>query len=270
MLNIILWKEKMKKIFLIIITVLMLMVLVAPSSALAASPIVNGSFETGDYSGWTLWEGQPYYHWPQNGTWGIASNGQTINPGDTIYDYYDNIWNTQWSPGLPITYTTSDGNYMAIQLQSGPETHRMYQDVTLSNTTTSLSLDMFYNNHETYIGFSDRQYLAIHVRDLNDNILQTLFKTVQGDPLSIPMSNFVFDISAFAGSTIRIDIEMEVQAFYFDAGFDNFVIGQDDPSYPPGWSKGKKKGWDEGTPPGLAKKDKTPSGFEKGNKSGWE
>jgi len=35
---------------------------------------------------------------------------------------------------------------------------------------------------------------------------------------------------------------------------------------PPGWSKGKKAGWDGSTPPGL---DKTPAGYDKGNKKGW-
>ena len=39
---------------------------------------------------------------------------------------------------------------------------------------------------------------------------------------------------------------------------------------PPNWDKGKKKGWDGSAPPGLDKKDKTPSGFDKGNKSGWD
>jgi len=39
---------------------------------------------------------------------------------------------------------------------------------------------------------------------------------------------------------------------------------------PPNWDKGKKKGWDGSAPPGLDKKDKTPSGFDKGKKTGWD
>jgi len=43
-----------------------------------------------------------------------------------------------------------------------------------------------------------------------------------------------------------------------------------DEAYPPGWDKGNKSGWEDSTPLGLDKKDKTPPGFDKGNKSGWD
>jgi len=50
-------------------------------------------------------------------------------------------------------------------------------------------------------------------------------------------------------------------------GVDNVAFGSG--KLPPGWSKGKKSGWDGSRPPGLDKKDKTPPGFEQGNKTGW-
>lgn len=214
----------MKKILILIVTLILLMSLIGPATALAASPIVNGSFETGDYTGWTLWEGGPST-FPNIGTWGIAANGEVINPGVSKFDYFDGIFVTQGSPGLPITYVPSDGQYMAFQLQTAAQDHRMYQDVTLAGSATTLSLDMFYENHWPE-GFSDIQYLAIHIRDTSDNILQILYKTVLGDLQSIPMSTFTFDISAFAGSKVRIDVEMKVQNSPLDAGFDNFVIEQ--------------------------------------------
>lgn len=37
---------------------------------------------------------------------------------------------------------------------------------------------------------------------------------------------------------------------------------------PPGWDKGKKKGWESNRPPGLQDKD-LPSGFDNGEKTGW-
>ena len=340
----------MKKILILIVTQILLMSLIGPATVLAASPIVNGSFETGDYTGWTLSE---IPAWPQNGTWGIATAGETIEPGDSVYDYFDTRYVVQGDSGLPITYAPSDGNFMAFQLQNGSQFHRMYQDVTLAGSATTLSLDMFYTNH---LGeFNNDQYLAIHIRDLSDNILQTLYKPGFpgfGDNTSILMTNFTFDISAFASEAVRIDVTLNNQSHFFPAGFDNFVIeqggappgadpngpytgtvgnpvaldgsGSSDPdgtivaydwdfgdsstgtgetpshtyaapgtytvtltvtdndggtgmatttaviSGPPGWEKGKKKGWDGDVPPGLDKKDKTPGGFKKGGKNGWE
>ena len=171
----------MKRIITIITSVTLLLALLIPTTVLASPPIANGSFETGDYTGWTLWEGPG--DWPSRGTWGIATNGEVINPGQETYDFYDGDMVTQLSQGLPITYETSDGNYMAYQLQNGPQEHRMYQDVTLSTSATILSWDMFYTNHAD---FASNQYLAVHIRDLSDNILETLFKTVPGDSQSIP------------------------------------------------------------------------------------
>ena len=76
----------MKQILLLIVTILLLLSLIGPTTALAASPIVNGSFETGDYSGWTLWDGDPTFD--TTGTWGIATAGETITAGDSKYDFF--------------------------------------------------------------------------------------------------------------------------------------------------------------------------------------
>jgi hypothetical protein len=219
----------MKKILITVTSVTMLMAVLSPATALAASPvIVNGSFETGNYTGWTLWEGNPE-GWDKFGTWGIAYDGQEINPSQQIWDFCDETMVTQRSsPGLPITFEATDGKYLAYQLQAGPQDHRMYQDVELPASTANLSWDMFYENHYEY-GFSDIQYLAVHIRDpLNDSVLETLFKTGEYDPQNIPMTHFAYDISAYAGSTVRIDVEMVVQNYFIDAGFDNFVIDQEE------------------------------------------
>ena len=188
----------------------------------AQAQINNGSFETGDYTGWTLFEDSGE---ASLGTWGIAASGQTINPLELTFDFFDGLLVEQNSAGLPRTYAPTDGNFMAYQLQNAPETHRMYQDVALATNTTTLSWDMFYQDHG---GVFDpvTQYLRVAIMDLSDNILSTLFLTSPGDPQSIPMSAFSGDISAFAGTTVRVDVTMQVQDFYFDAGFDDFrVVG---------------------------------------------
>jgi ELWxxDGT repeat protein len=190
--------------------------------ALPTDSIVNGSFEMGDYTGWILLEDSGY---ADLGTWGIAQDGDVINYGDITYDFCDGVWVQQSSPGLPITYNATDGSYLAYQLQNNPENHRMYQDITLSPSATNLTWDMWYGNWENEFD-PDYQYLAVNIRDpLDDSILETLFKTEGGvDPQSINMTSFSRDISAYAGTTVRLDIEMMVQDFYFDAAFDNFAI----------------------------------------------
>jgi hypothetical protein len=191
----------------------------------SATALVNGSFETGDYTGWTLFESSGA---PMRGTWGIASDGQTINPGDLVFDFFDEIDVSQGSLGLPHTYTATHGNYLALQLQNFIETHRLSQDMTVPTcpTRTILSWDMEYNNlNGVFVPGS--QTLSVYLRDVNtDAILETLFQTTQGsDPQSIPMTAFSADISEFAGMTVRLDVEMQVYGYYFDAAFDNFKVG---------------------------------------------
>ena len=231
-----------------------------------AAPLANGSFETGDYSGWTLWEsGSPSW-----GTWGIAKNGDTIQKYQKVYDFCNKVEVKETSSGLPRTYQASDGEFVALQLQTMNESHRMYQDVALPANATALSWDMFYDNkHNT---FEKYQQLAVTIRDLSDNILETLFLTDAGSPLSVPMSHFSFDISSYAGQTVRIDVSLNTYRNFLDAGFDSFQVSVANNPAPPGWSKttGKKVGWEDGDlPPGLSKQDKTPPGFEKGKKTGW-
>ncbi|MHC4973997.1 MAG: hypothetical protein ACYTG3_16865 [Planctomycetota bacterium] len=224
--------------------------------------VVNGSFETGDYTGWTLLEvGLGIPSW---GTWGIAADGQTVVPGGSVFDHFDQIFVTQTSPGLPITYLATDGDYVALQLQNGPERHRMYQDVTIW-AGAFLTWDMRYTNHD--IGFNPSQFLAVHIRNpVDDSILETLFVTAPGDAPAIGMTSFTADLSAYAGQTVRLDVEMNVQLFYFDATFDNFSITS---NVPPGWRKGKKVGWKAVGRPGMGKAKPVPPGFDDGKKKGW-
>ena len=198
-----------------------------PSANVTSGAVSNGSFETGDYTGWTLWEGPN--NSPAFGTWGIATNGQTILRLESVFDYFDGISVVQTSPGLPHTYTATDGNYVALQLQRGSQSHRMYQDVVLPSARAQLTWDMEFHNHFGG-GFSSAQSLSVNVRDPNtDAVLGSLFGTAAGDPASMPMTHFEADLSAWSGQTVRISVDMVVNNFYFDAAFDNFIIDVLDP-----------------------------------------
>ena len=65
---------------------------------------------------------------------------------------------------------------------------------------------MWYKNHAGE--FNSGQFIAVHIRDLSDTILDTLFITQQGvDAQSTPMmTHFTADVSAYAGQAVRIDV----------------------------------------------------------------
>ncbi len=186
----------------------------------ANAGLVNGSFETGDYFGWTLFEDSDL---KENGTWGIARSGDTIHKNDSTFDFYDRVYVTQEANDLPLTYVATDGNFLAYQLQNGVQAHRMYQDLTLDRGPQTLSWDMLYNNRSASFDLVS-QFITIQVLDTSDNLLATLFRTYEGDALSTPMTSYSADISAFAGQTIRLDVTMMVKANYLDAAYDNFKI----------------------------------------------
>jgi hypothetical protein len=196
-----------------------------PCGVVHGNPIDNCSFET-NYSSWTLIDTAAA---PSVGTWGIATDGQTISPGDSTYDFADLLMVTQSSPGLPHTFSATDGSILSYHLQNGPGNYRLYQDVTLG-LAGDLCWDMEYNNHA---GFHDplNQFLAVNIRDLSDTIITTLYKTTAViDPLSLtPMNGFCIDVSAYSYMTVRVDVELQVIFAHFDAAFDNFSIEVNNP-----------------------------------------
>jgi hypothetical protein len=194
----------------------------------ANAGLINGSFETADFSGWTLSEDSGY---PDYGTWGIIGTGEKIIYDQPTFDWNDLIDVNQNSPGVDLEsdiYYATDKNFMAYQLQRGPEMHRMYQDVTLTGGRQIISWDMSYTNHADNFD-PVNQFLAVQVLDTSDALLATLF--IKNDPLdfvfSIPMTSFTANFFASPGQTIRLDVTLQAKdpvRFYFDAAFDNFKI----------------------------------------------
>lgn len=182
------------------------------------NPIINGSFESGNYEGWQLSSSSC-------GTFAIGVAGQTIYPGEDIFDHANNAVETANSPGLPYTPTPSDGNRMGVFLQNCGSAHNLYQDVTLPLGSISLCLDLGYNNLSPG-GFTTSQFIAIELRNpVNNAVYTTLFKTLSGSPATRPLSNLCFDISAFAGQQVRIQImDASIKDYYMDVFYDNIRI----------------------------------------------
>ncbi|MBZ9632551.1 HYR domain-containing protein [Salegentibacter sp. LM13S] len=179
--------------------------------------ITNGSFEQGDYSGWTITSSNP-----NCGSFLIGEDGETFTTG-LHFDYADNKDENQSSPNLPFNIAATDGQFMAVFLQNCSSTHRMYQDINVDQNSV-LKLDLGYNNT---IGFdANNQYIAIAIKDVNtDDTIEELFKTEAGDALSIPVSAFSFDLSAYANQAIRLEvIQATINSSYFDVFLDNIRI----------------------------------------------
>jgi hypothetical protein len=184
--------------------------------------IANGSFETGDYTGWTLWTEDA----DDSSTTGIGIDGQTMTTNQSMFDFTVGITVPQVSFGLPITFAATDGTKVAVELQGGPTHRRMYQDVTLPSDASVLEWDMLYKNDNGSFD-AGLQFVAINIREpYNDAILATIYKTndAQDAGTLTSMTAFSASVAAFAGQHVRIDVEIMVQLAFFDAVFDNFRV----------------------------------------------
>ncbi|MEW6348652.1 MAG: DUF4347 domain-containing protein [Thermodesulfobacteriota bacterium] len=233
----------------------------ALESYLASPTIVNGSFEIGNYSGWTMIDHPLVSGWtPSNhmygwlGTFGIAYQNETIQPGvflslddptqvtNPYNDYADqrgSLWGTagvpQLTPGIDSApFSPTDGDYSAYLLQNYNSNQRLYQTLTLDDGAESLHWDMKYTNC-CVTGFVDDggdpgsgatdQFLAVSLYDSSGTVLlQDLFKTNPGASDSISMTHFSANISAYRGETVTLTIEVAAENGLIATGLDNFVI----------------------------------------------
>jgi hypothetical protein len=181
---------------------------------------VFASFESNDYSGWTLVE-TPVG--PTLGTFAVVHGTTTLQVGHVQLDYHDMISNTYVGADFgPVSST--HGDHVAIQFQSGEQTHTMTRPLRLPSGARTLSWDMQYANGESFHD-PEHQFIAVHILDSNGRRLETVFKTTADvHPLAIPMTTFEVDIAEYAGRNVKVQVELEVWNGYFPAAFDNFRI----------------------------------------------
>ncbi len=151
---------------------------------------------------------------------------QTLTYSAQFFDYADNRFENQYSPGLPMTFVPTDGQKLAVFLVNCGSTHYMYQNITLpSSGPINLGLDMKYTNHNGS-GFSNSQFIAIELRNPSTNaLIATLFKTNPGAAQSTPMTRYNFDLSAYAGQQVRLQvIDATINNYYIDVQLDNITI----------------------------------------------
>lgn len=157
---------------------------------------VNGSFETGDFTGWTVVE-EP----GSGGNWFVYS-GNSSPLGD--------------EPILP----PPDGTFAATTDQRDPSSQVLFQDIEVPvQGTTECSVIVYYNNSAGEFingpnlstqGAGDNQQARIDIMDPNApdfdigaGVLDNLFQTNPGDPSMLGYTTVNFDLTDFAGTTVR-------------------------------------------------------------------
>lgn len=157
-------------------------------------PFVNGSFETGDFTGWTV-----INETNSAGDWFVYSGTSAPLTGNTI---------------LPPTV----GIFAATTDQTGPGSHVLYQDIEVPSDVVPCSVIVYYNNTAgSFVIGPDLSYSsganqqaridimdpAADPFDVGAGVLENLFLTTPGDPSFLGYTIIDFDLSPFAGTTVR-------------------------------------------------------------------
>jgi hypothetical protein len=177
--------------------------------------IANGDFESGDLSGWTVSD--------------VGSGSWSNYTGTT-------------SPisGFEIA-APPQGLRAAVTDQTGPGRHVLYREVTLeADHDHTLSFTLYYANRagafftpatlDPFGSGPNQQYRVDVVRpgtpvdDVDASVLRTLFLTGPGDALALAPTPMTFDLSEWAGQTVRLRFAEVDNQLFFQAAVDDVRI----------------------------------------------
>ncbi len=154
-------------------------------SASAANLFVNGGFESGDLTGWTLTDAG-------SGSWYVNGNGA----GTTL-----NNFSVPTNPG--------GGSFVANTDQFGPGTHSLSQSFTLAAGAYTLSFDGRGNDHSGAGPAPDQRiYVQVDGADIYSGIM------------TLDWANYTFNLALGAGAHTISFNETDDRNF-FSAGLDN-------------------------------------------------
>ncbi|HLC24781.1 MAG TPA: hypothetical protein VJJ25_04045 [Nitrosopumilaceae archaeon] len=171
-----------------------------PVFATPVEQIVNGDFETGDFTGWTI-----------------------TNPGAGNWFINDGTFVTQSPLGsiAPIS-----GSFDAMTDQTGPGTNMLGEPFVVPSGVQSAAVSWNDRIFNWASEFSDpNQEVRVEIRDSTGTfVLGTIFDTNPGDTLSQPGPNIrAFDITtlmqSLEGQTVRLSFTEEDNLLFF-----NYVI----------------------------------------------
>lgn len=232
------------------VAVLVCAALAAPAGA-AAATVVNGDFETGDLRGWQVHIAVGFGNW-------FAYHG-------TEAPIQGEVGKTK--RGVAPVPAPPQGAFAAISDQLNPDTLVIYQDVALApDARHQLSLETFYSSRrplavptpdtlsvdEAAIGKQANQQYRIDLMRPEaplesiapGDVLRTIFRTMSGDPTSMPPTRITANLTPFAGQTVRLRVAVAAGKEALNAGIDAVSIDTTPLSGPAAGAGGKggKKG----------------------------
>jgi len=190
------------------ITLLLTFSILSTHSRAQVELVENGSFETGDFTGWTDDSTSEF------GEWFVysASDMVTILPP-------------------PV------GEYAAFTQQANESSMILYQDIAVPpGAQVSCSVIVYLENDaEGYIigdGLipdGENQQMRIDLMDpeadpydTGAGVLENLFQTLPGDPNSIGYTTLDFDLTPYAGETVRFRAAVVVTEDVLNGSIDGF------------------------------------------------
>ena len=161
--------------------------------------VVNGGFETGTFSGWTLQN--------TDGSGTFVINNGSFDPS---------------SPDGPLP--PYDGTRSALSNPTGPGTNAIYQDIAIpADSHLTLRWADRIRNHATTFQDPNQEY-RVEIRNSSNQVLATVFSTNAGDSLMNDWTARTADLSAFAGQTVRIAFVVQDSLNYFNVHIDDVRI----------------------------------------------
>ena len=169
--------------------------------------ITNGDFETGDFTGWTIWS-TPVPNGAIQRNWEVASAGGTPGldpldpPGLPPQNVYE-AWNgfDGWSG-----YEASSGTFLGVEF-------RLYQDIEIPSgwlTSVSWADRLQWSDQRA----TARTYSVRLLDPIDDTVLKPLHFVSTGDGIDAGDTGWVshapIDVSEYAGQTVRLDFYLNV------------------------------------------------------------
>lgn len=230
--------------------------LIVPSSAGAAT-VVNGDFEAGVLSGWSV-----YNHF-NNGFWTAYSGTGTLRHQEEEKELTEE--------GIPPAevgvfpfFAPPQGTFAAVTEQNEPDTDILFQEVTLEPLWThQLSAYVYYRTEDAIKvpepntltteggrrkmveplaapgepGFENQQMRFDVMRAGSPieslapgDVLATAFASKPGDPLALAPTQVSVDLTPFAGQTVRLRIAAAINEGPFEGAVDGVTLTSTPPS----------------------------------------
>jgi len=169
--------------------------------------IVNGGFESGDFTGWSIG--------------GFGGGGFVLNDGAFDPD----------SPDAALPPIT--GSFGALSIQNGNGKHTLAQEFYLPDGATSTTLKWTHDIRNHAGAFAANHRFAVELRRAEDDaLLTTLFTTQPGDAAFTGPTNHTARLQAWRGERVRLVFVEEDSLGHLNVHLDNvsLIAGSAEPT----------------------------------------